>query len=169
MATAGLDSYLTPKAARSFAQHGLPGLTAVLWKSTLLIAVVLGAMCVFFAVAGEPLAAMVFKGKYVGAGPIATILALGVLVNNLGNSAGRGLWVLDRPRGNLLPDAALSLVTLGVFFALVQPLGAMGAAIATLAGNFAGALLRTWSFARVLRAAPSEVGLPTEVGLRRTE
>ncbi len=155
MAMAGLDSYLTPKAARSFAQHGLPGLMAVLWKSSLLIAVLLASMVVFFAVAGGPLTEIVYKGKYVGAGPIVTLLALGVLVNNLGNSAGRGLWVLDRPRGNLLPDAALSIVTLAVFFALVHPLGALGAAIATLIGNFVGALARTWSFATVLAAIRS--------------
>lgn len=165
MFMAGLDSYLTPKAARSFAQRGLPGLMAVLWKSTLLIAVLLGTMCVFFAVAGEPLAAIVYKGKYVGAGPIVTLLALGVLVNSLGNSAGRGLWVLDRPRENLLPDAALSLVALGVFFALVQSLGAVGAAIAILVGNLVGALLRTWSFAKVLDAARYEAGLPAEEAL----
>jgi O-antigen/teichoic acid export membrane protein len=150
MFMAGLESYLTPKTARSYAQGGMPGLMTVLWKSTLLIAFLLGAMCVFFALAGEPLAAMIYKNKYAGAGPIVTLLAIGVLINSLGNSAGRGLWVLDHPRGNLLPDAALSVVTLAVFFVLVQPFGAFGAAIATLAGNLAGALLRTWSFAKVL-------------------
>ncbi len=159
MFMAGLDSYLTPKAARSFAQRGLPGLTSVLWKSTAFIAILLSVMCVFFAVAGEPLAAIIYKGKYAGAGPIVTVLAVAVLINNLGNSAGRGLWILDRPRENLVPDAVLSVVTLAVFVVLVQPLGAFGAALATLAGNLVGAIVRTWSFAEALAAVRGEARL----------
>ena len=65
---------LDSQGARSFAQRGLPGLMSVLWKSTAFIAILLSVMCVFFAVAGGPLAAIIYKGKYAGAGPIVTVL-----------------------------------------------------------------------------------------------
>lgn len=159
MFVAGLESYLTPKAARAFSQQGLAGLVAVLWKSSLFLAILLGSLCVLFFFAGEPLAAIVYKNKYSGAGPVVSLLALGVLINTLGNSAGRGLWVLDRPRDNFLPDLAISLTTLGVLFVLVQPLGALGAAIATVAGNLVGALVRAWFLLRLLRSLSAAGGL----------
>jgi O-antigen/teichoic acid export membrane protein len=152
MFVAGLDAYLTPKAARAFVQQGLSGLLSVLWKSTWFLAILLGSLCLFFVVVGEPLAGVVYKNKYVGAGPIVSLLAAGVLINALGNSAGRGLWILDRPRDNFPPDAAVSLVTLAALFVLVYPFGALGAAIAALAGGAVGALLRTWALLRFLRA-----------------
>jgi O-antigen/teichoic acid export membrane protein len=159
MFVAGLDSFLTPKAARAYSQRGLAGLLAVLWKSTIFLALLLGSLCLFFYFAGEPITAIVYKGKYAGSGQIITLLALGVLINALGNSAGRGLWVLDSPRSNFLPDAAMSVVTLTVMFALVQPLGVLGAAVATVAGSLVGALLRTWSFVRLLRSARFDAGM----------
>jgi O-antigen/teichoic acid export membrane protein len=152
MFVAGLDSYLTPKAARAFSRQGIPGLISLLWRSSIFLAILLGGLCLLFVFAGEPLAAIVYKNKYVGAGPIVSLLAASVLINALGNSAGRGLWVLDRPRDNFLPDAAISLVTLAVLCALVYPYGAWGAAIATVAGNLAGALIRTWSLVALLRS-----------------
>jgi O-antigen/teichoic acid export membrane protein len=159
MFAAGLDSYLTPKTARAYSQHGLAGLTGVLWKSTVFLTILLGSLCVFFYFGGELVAAIVYNGKYPGAGRIVTLLALAVLVNTLGNSAGRGLWVLNRPSSNLLPDAAMSIVTLAVILALVQPLGVLGAALASVAGSLAGASLRIWSFARLLRSVRLGAGM----------
>jgi O-antigen/teichoic acid export membrane protein len=159
MFVAGLESYLTPKAARAYSQQGIAGLVTVLWKSSLFLAVLLGSLCGFFYIAGEPIAAIVYKGKYPGAGLIVTLLAVGVLINTLGNSAGRGLWILNRPRDNFLPDATISLVTIMTLLVLVQPLGVLGAAIATVTGSLAGAVFRTWCLVRLVRSVRADGGL----------
>ena len=122
----------------------------------MLFAVVLGTFCLLFMVAGELLATYVYGPEYAGAGAVATVLAAGILVNAIGNNAGRGLWVIERPRANLVPDLCSLVVTVAVLFYLL-PLGPLGAAIAILAGNLAGGFTRFWAFAAALRVIPQRL------------
>jgi O-antigen/teichoic acid export membrane protein len=83
-------------------------------------------------------------------------LALSALMNGIGVVAGNGLWAIDQPRPNFLADVFSMAVTLIAAALLVLPLGALGAALATLAGMTAAAVVRSIILARYLRRAEAE-------------
>jgi O-antigen/teichoic acid export membrane protein len=145
-----LDSFITSKASHAFSEGNIARLMRVLWTAAILFAAVLGAFSLLFIVAGEPIVTRVYGPEFAGAGLIAAILAVGILVNALGNNAGRGLLVIERPRANIVPDVCSLAVTFAVLLA-AMPLGALGAAIATLAGNTAGCITRSWAFAAAIK------------------
>ena len=135
----------------------VPPLSSVLHRAALLFVVVLGAFCVATWFVGDVLAMLVFGSRYAGHGTLITVLALATLADALGITAVSGLWVLDRAAANLAIDVVQLLVTLAVAAGLVLPLGALGIALALLAGRLAGSALR-WRLLRESlrnRAAPA--------------
>ena len=69
-------------------------------------------------------------------------LAVGALLSSLSVVAGNGLWAIDRARSNFIADIICSIGMLLVAAFLVAPLGALGAALATLVGNAAATIVR---------------------------
>ena len=102
--------------------------------------VVVGAFCLLLALTGDRLAILFFSSKYAGTGPILLLLALGVLANTVGITAGNGLWAIERPSANFAADLCVLGLTLVLAFRLVHPYGVVGVAIATLAGTVVGSL-----------------------------
>jgi O-antigen/teichoic acid export membrane protein len=147
---AGLSKFVTAKAARAYADGGSRSLRRVLAGAAVVMAVVLGGFCLLFLVAGSWLAETVFGPEYAGCGTVTAVLACGVLVTSLGNTVGQGLWAMDRPRANFLPDLSASAVTVYVLVWLVSSHGVLGAAVAILAGAVVGALLRYRALERIL-------------------
>ncbi len=150
---ASLDGFLTSKAAHAFTAGGVPRLLRILWTAALLFCAVPGAFCLLLVAVGGPLVRFVYGADYSGAGPIVVVLAAAVFVNAIGNNAGRGLLVIERPRANMLPDVCSLVVTLVVLFCLLS-WGPLGAAAATLAGNAAGCVMRSWALAVALKTIP---------------
>jgi O-antigen/teichoic acid export membrane protein len=153
----GMANFLTPRTAHAYAEGGAPALSSVLHRAALLFVVVLGAFCVATWFVGDVLAMLVFGSRYAGHGTLITVLALATLADALGITAVSGLWVLDRAAANLAIDVVQLLVTLAVAAGLVLPLGALGIALALLAGRLAGSALR-WRLLRESlrnRAAPA--------------
>ena len=74
--------------------------------------------------------------------PLRTVLAFGLLASSLGVTAGNGLWAIERPQASFAADVCTLAVTLTAAFFLVYPLGAMGVAVAMLAGITAGTIVR---------------------------
>jgi O-antigen/teichoic acid export membrane protein len=153
MYVTGVTNFLTPRAARAFAEGGPRELRRVLGQTAALFAATLGAFCLLVFVAGDLPATLVYGNSYAGAASVLALLALNTLVNSLGVTAGNGLWALGRPQANFAADVATLVVTLGLVLGLVGPLGALGAALATLAGSSVGALVRALRLARLLEAA----------------
>jgi O-antigen/teichoic acid export membrane protein len=150
---AGLDNFVTSKAARAYRGHHLADLLHVLRNAALVLAAVLGAMFAVLVAAGGPIARLVYGPEFASAGPVVALLAATALVTALGNTPGKGLWVMEHPRANLVPDILISAVTLVVLAATVYPLDAMGAAIAGLAGALVGGIVRFWTFKKLVRTA----------------
>jgi O-antigen/teichoic acid export membrane protein len=142
----GLNNFLMPKAARAFAGQGIHALAGVLRTATLGAAVVLGGLCVVIYFVGGLLAGIMYGAAYADTGPLVTILALATLIDAMGLIASTALWAMDRPATSMIGDVAQLVVTLGVALWLVFPQGAMGVALALLAGRAAGAGVRWFTF-----------------------
>ena len=145
----GMNNYLMPKAARAFAAGGPHGLCRVLRKALLYAAMVLGGLCVVVYFVGNSLAWIVYGSHYADTGSLITVLAVATFADAMGLIASTGLWAMDRPATSLIGDLMQLLVTLGVALWLVFPYGAMGIAVALVAGRFTGAVVR-WTTVRML-------------------
>jgi O-antigen/teichoic acid export membrane protein len=138
----GLNNFLMPKAARAFTQHGPHALCRVLRKAMLWFVAVLGSLCLVVLFIGNFLAGALYGSEYGDTGPLIFMLALATFTDALGLTASTGLWAMDRPSTSLVGDVVQLLVTLSSALWLVFPLGAMGIAIAMVAGRAAGAAVR---------------------------
>lgn len=152
----GVANFLTPRAARAFARGGRPELRRVLQQTALLFVAVLGTFLVLMLTTGDLAARLIYGGKYAGTGPVLALLALNVLVNSLGVTAGNGLWAMERPRANFTADVCMFAVTVALLLCLVGPLGVLGAATAVLAGTIVGMSVRTLTLVRLMRGRRAE-------------
>jgi O-antigen/teichoic acid export membrane protein len=157
MYVAGITSVLTPRAVRAFADGGLPELREVLRRTVGLFLVSLGGFCLLILLTGDLAARLLYGNRYEGTAAVLALLAVTMLINSLGITAGNGLWALNRPAANFAADVCTLAVTLTVVSLLVLPLGVLGAALALLAGAAAGALVRWLTLLRCARAVqPAE-------------
>ncbi len=156
----GMATYLIPKAALAFAHGGVRELRRVLRTVAAVFAGVLGSFALFVFASGDFLLVLVYGGKYAGYGATIGVLAVSVTVLSMGMTAGVGLWAIDRPKANLAADVCTLAVTLTVIVCLVQPLGVLGAALADLSGNVAGATVRYATLRRLLKTVrqTAEIG-----------
>ena len=152
----GLDNVLTPQAAHALAASGAAGLRRTLSRTGMFLVVTLGAFCCVILAAGDWPAVAIFGAAYQGTGAILFTLALGTLMNSIGVVAGNGLWAIDRPRSNFFADVACMFATLIAAALLIIPFGTLGAALATLAGMTAAAVVRTITLLRYLRCGGIE-------------
>jgi O-antigen/teichoic acid export membrane protein len=140
----GLCNFLSPKAARAFAHGGLAELQSVLRRTALLFAVSLGGICLVGFTLGEQIAVLVYGEQFAGTGWIIGILALSVLANSMGVTAGNGLWAMERPSANFVADLFSLGVVIVATVTLVPLYGPLGAALATLCGTSSDAAVRLW-------------------------
>lgn len=147
----GLCNFLSPRAARAFAEGGLRELQSVLRNTALLFLATLGTIAVLAILFGQQIAVAVYGPQFAAAGPIIAVLSLSVLANSLGVTAGNGLWAMERPRANFVADLISLGVVIVVTIACVPPLGPLGAALATLAGTASDAAVRLWILRRTMQ------------------
>jgi O-antigen/teichoic acid export membrane protein len=103
---------------------------------------VLGSLCLAVLFIGNVVAGALYGPEYGDTGPLIFVLALATFTDALGLTASTGLWAMDRPSTSLIGDVVQLLVTLGAALWLVFPFGAMGIAVAMVAGRAAGAAVR---------------------------
>lgn len=151
----GLCNFLSPRAARAFAEGGLAELKSVLWKTALLFLATLGSICLGAFAFGEPVAVLVYGPQFAGTGWMIGVLTLSVLANSLGVTAGNGLWAMERPQANFAADLTALAVVIIATIVLVPALGPLGAALTTLAGTSTDAVVRLY----VLRLTMREFAL----------
>jgi O-antigen/teichoic acid export membrane protein len=150
----GLAAFLIPRAAKAFSQGGSRELQRVLRVATAVYACVLGMFAIVVLLSGDFLLVLAFGNKYAGNGATVGVLALGMMAQSLGLTAGIGLWAIDRPRANLAADGCTLAVTLTVALCLLPSLGVLGAALGDLAGKVTGALVRYLTLRRLLKTFP---------------
>ncbi|MBW8885685.1 MAG: lipopolysaccharide biosynthesis protein, partial [Planctomycetia bacterium] len=147
----GLCNFLSPRAAQAFSQGGLIELRSVLRKTALLFGLTLGWLAALAFLVGERAAVLLYGDGFAGTGPLIGVLSLSVLANSAGVVAGNGLWAMERPRANFLADLCSLAVVIAATFVLVPAYGALGAAIATLAGTTTDAAVRLWILKQAMR------------------
>lgn len=146
----GLANYLSPKAARAYAEHGITELKRVLWQTATMFVVGLGTMSLFAFLAGHHVAALVYGPEFIETRWIIGILSLSVLANSLGVTAGNGLWALERPSASFFADLCSLVVVVIATATLVPMFGPVGAALAGLIGTSSDALIRGFTLRRTL-------------------
>lgn len=151
----GIAHLLTPLASRAFAQQGKAALVRVLAQTGVFLLLTVGAFAFVAMMWGERVMVLVYDGRFSGVGLTLGVLAVAVLANCVSITCGNGLWAIDRPKLNLYADAMTLVSTLGAAFLLVPVHGPLGAAVATLIGNGAGAITRLAVFVRAVREVPS--------------
>jgi O-antigen/teichoic acid export membrane protein len=151
----GLSNYLSPRAARAYAQGGLSELKQVLGTIIALFVVSLGLFAVASFFLGEWVAVLMYSEKYGealrGSGTIIGVLALGVVANSISMACGNGLWAMHRPAANFAADVCVMVAVVVGSVLLIPPLGPLGAAAATLLAHVTAASVRGWTLLRVMR------------------
>ena len=153
----GLAGFLVPRAAAAYAEGNVAALRRVLCVATLTYASALGIFAVVVAVRGESLLQLAFGSQYSGVGPVLIALALSMLAQSIGLTAGIGLWAMDRPQANLSADICTLIITLSLVFLLLPSLGVLGAALGDLGGRVGGATVRHGTLRALLKLQPVSV------------
>lgn len=156
----GLGNFVVAKASIAFAQGGRSGLCRVLRKASLLFVVVVGCFFLVSLVAGESLMVFVYGHQYDGGGLVLATCVLSLLAMSMGIVSGNGLWVLERPRATFAADLCALAATLVTALFLIGPLGALGAALATLAGSVTGGAMKSAKFLQLIRSSPPTPAKP---------
>jgi O-antigen/teichoic acid export membrane protein len=146
----GITNVVMPRAVSAFAQQGAEGLRVVLRRTVILFIFTVGAFCLFIFASGDWSVCLLYGNKYAGCGLVLALLALNALANSLSVTAGNGLWALDRPKANFLADVCALVVTWATLWSAIGPLGAVGAALALVAGAVSGAAVRAATLQRLL-------------------
>jgi len=132
----GLAGFFTPRLSRVFAKEGAMRLRRQSLIATAVIASVLLGFLGVFAAFGEGIISLVYADDiYSGQGTTLAVLSLGMLVASLAFGADTSLWI--REQNNLIFWAtAISFsMTLGAGVYLIDQMGVLGGALATLAGR----------------------------------
>jgi O-antigen/teichoic acid export membrane protein len=161
----GVDNVLTPQAAHAYATGGPKELRRVLLIAGAFMALAMGGLCAFLLVTGDWLVVAAFGAQYHGTGPILITLALAAAMTALSNISGNGLWAIDQPRLNFLADVCGMTVTLIAAASLMFSFGALGAALAALAGATSAAVVRTLTVVRYLSDGALDSSLAIDAGL----
>ena len=144
----GLANYLSPKAARAYAEHGLAELKRVLRQTALMFVVGLGTISVLAFLAGHHVAALVYGPEFIETRWIIGILSLSVLANSLGVTAGNGLWAMERPSASFFADLCSLIVVIAATATFVPLWGPIGAALAQFTGTASDAAIRGYTLRR---------------------
>lgn len=138
----GVANFLSPRAAKAYADEGVPGLKRVMVFASFAFLITLGVFAVSMCFLGRQVAVLVYGSSYAEAGPVIAVLAFGLLASGFSVTAGNGLWAIDRPSANFRADVCALIATIGFSALLIGPYGVMGAALATTLGAAVDGLIR---------------------------
>lgn len=154
----GLSNYLSPRAARAYAEGGTGALRGVLRQTAMIYGVSLGGLMIGSFLLGSQVASLVYGQSMPGASLLMGVLSLSVLANSMGVTSGNGLWAMEKPSASFWADLASLLIVIGSTIVLIPLLGTLGAALATACGTVSDAVIRTWILRRMM-AAEDQVAL----------
>src|SRR5262245_7082184 len=125
----GINNFLTPKAARAYADGGAAGLRRVMGMAALVFGVVLGSFTLLAVAAGGPVTSLVYGETYSHAGPVVATLAACLLATALSMTAGSGMCAIEQTRLNFYCDVLSTVAAITAALFVVEPLGALGSAL----------------------------------------
>jgi O-antigen/teichoic acid export membrane protein len=142
----GFGNFLGPHFAKVYAHEGRAGLAKAIVVPTILFGVGLGGATVAAIFLAEPVAQVLFSGKYPGVGrPIAYLFGNSWMLG-LGIVASASLYAMHRPRANFLSDCVNLVAAVVAMILLIEPWGATGAAASYLTGTIFGSSTRWLAF-----------------------
>lgn len=146
----GFGNFLGPHFAKVYAQEGRARLAKAIIVPTILFGVGLGAATVAAIFLAEPVALVLFSGKYPGVGrPIAYLFGNSWMLG-LGIVASASLYAMHRPRANFVADCVNLVAAVAAMILLIEPWGATGAAASYLVGTVFGSSTRWLAFLMAL-------------------
>ena len=139
---AGMANFLTPRAAKVYAEEGTLGLRRVVIRASLVFLVAVGVFCTLLALYGEQIAVELFGDRYAGLQTAITIIAIATLCDSFDIVASSGLFVLEKIKANFWLDVVLMIVSVSAAVLLILPFGFVGAVWTSLIISLTSALLR---------------------------
>ncbi len=116
----GVTSYYSPRAARLFHASGWGQLKKSLWRFTLFVAVVLGAITLAFYFCGGWLLSTVFGPEFAGGARSATILSLGMVFLGLTYMVATTLQTVGLPQINLYSSLLAAIFVVAYSFLFIH-------------------------------------------------
>lgn len=146
----GMQNFLGPKIAHSYAEGGAMGLRRFVFKASAVFSLLITPFCVALLVFGGSLVVILYGDKYAGNGLVVSVLALNLLISTVSFSFSRALFAMERADVDFAVGfvALFVLLTLGLW--LVKAFGPFGAACGLLAGNTAASAVRYLLFSRLV-------------------
>jgi O-antigen/teichoic acid export membrane protein len=130
----GLNNFLSPQAIAVYANHGLPALARLTWRTAVVLTAGVSILVAGLVLAGGQLLTFVYGTNFPGQGQIVAILAFNLLMYGLSMSAENALVALNRPDAVFWANLAGLAVTFGVGGFLIGAHSVVGAAFASLIG-----------------------------------
>ncbi|MBC8352246.1 MAG: polysaccharide biosynthesis C-terminal domain-containing protein [Planctomycetes bacterium] len=163
MVIVAMCNCMRPRLFREYAEGGLPALKRMLLRSSVVFAIAPSLFLIALLVLGDYVGTFFYGPACVGSGIILAVMTLGRLAGGIGMAIAAGLWAIDRPQDNVMPNVWDLVLTLGGAALLVPSYGVIGAATATALGNIACALSRWQKLRRSLHNLTTNADLEVAV------
>jgi O-antigen/teichoic acid export membrane protein len=138
-------------------QSGHRALWTVLRNTSLVLALVLTVFFLLSLLLGEFIVVALFGPEFGGAGVVMATLALALLINSLAMTASIGLYALEQTRVNFVVDLISTVIALLAAVFLIVPLGALGAALASVVAAAVAATGKCLVLIRLIRSGSATV------------
>ncbi len=145
----GLNNVLTPRMAQAMSAGGASELQRVLRKAAVVIGVTVAGFCVFVLLFGGRILRL-YGHDYAGQEGTLAVLALEMLVTNLGMAPSCGLWVRERSRSIFQIRLVRLFLVVVTTLSLAPRCGPIAAAYGLLIGSAVGTALIYWAYRQVL-------------------
>lgn len=151
----GIQNFLGPKISHVCADEGPRALRSFVLKTSAVLAVPVGLLCLGLIVWGGRLVVLLYGHQYAGNGLLVAILSLNLLIFATTFSFSRALMAMERADLDFLVNfvALAMMVIMGVW--LVRSFGTVGAGIGFLAANFVTSAVRAAAFLRLPSHMPA--------------
>ena len=143
----GVGSILLPRTSRANDENGPSEVSRIVWKTTGLLVVAVGAICVLIALLAEPLITLIYDvDPASGAVMVILLLAAANFCAAAAFAVDNGLMVANRPDMNFIASMIGLIGTLAIAAALTPVYGVAGTALGSLIGTFLNSLFQMAAF-----------------------
>ncbi len=147
----GLQNFVTPKMAHTYASLGREGLRRYTLKAVMVFGLVLGLSGLFLFSFGDMLLVFLYGEKFAGNAAVISLLAINLVLVSVGFPFSRALFIVERAE----IDFRINFVSLAVLFTIglwaIHDYGALGAAVGLTLGNGVALVFRTGAFQHLIK------------------
>jgi O-antigen/teichoic acid export membrane protein len=142
-----------PLAARLFERDDVAGLRRAYWHTGAFVAVLTFPIFALTGPLAPSLVGLLFGERYAASGPVLALLSVGYYFSTVLGFNAYTLQVCGRIRFLVGVNIGVAALNVGLCFALVEPLGALGIAVANLIALVVQNLLQQWALRGALGTA----------------